>query len=63
MPSVNVTLTIHNLISGDAGNYICRAGAADAQATTTPELGQHVLPWNCHALYSTDKNIVSATVS
>ncbi len=32
--SVNVTLTIHNLISGDAGNYICRAGA-DAQTTLT----------------------------
>ncbi len=33
--SVNVTLTIHNLISGDAGNYICQLVAADAQATTT----------------------------
>ncbi len=35
--SVNVTLTIHNLISGDAGNYICQLHlvAADTQATTT----------------------------
>ncbi len=33
--SVNVTLTIHNLISGDAGNYICQLVAADTQATTT----------------------------